>query len=364
MTLSTELLSVIIPTLNEERHITDLLHDLNQQEDVHIEIVIADGGSTDKTTQLANTMYPAFRLKIVDCKSGRGRQMNDGFENSSGRYLLFIHADSQLTDVKQLRDALCFMQSQERADGTHNIAGRFGISFRVDCDDKANRYRYWQYKNQLGYRPYTVFGDQGLLISREYFSSLGGFSEEFPILEDVELVQRIASTGSLISLPSNLITSARRHEVEGFLNRGILNFLILAIYDSNRARLSNLLGDALYKNQHSTSTIYLCQYFRIVHSKFCRHGPFSAVPAWLGVARFTSKNVWRVFHLLDFFLRCPATPQGGACLRFYDKYLCWLICSRVVQVLLMCILVFIFYCLWGVSLILYVFNNSSKHQGK
>ena len=96
------LLSIIIPTLNEAEHLPALLDDLKQQQNISLEIIVGDGGSTDATRAVAE----AYGVSFVSAKPGRGAQMNAAARKATGEYLLFLHADSRLDDPNLLADAV------------------------------------------------------------------------------------------------------------------------------------------------------------------------------------------------------------------------------------------------------------------
>ena len=102
-------ISVIIPTLNEERTIiATLVHTAMLGFD---ELIVVDGGSTDETPALVesyrlSTQSSALSpVQWVTAPPGRARQMNEGAKASRGEVLLFLHADTQLPrDAKTLND--------------------------------------------------------------------------------------------------------------------------------------------------------------------------------------------------------------------------------------------------------------------
>ena len=87
------MISVIIPVLNESKIIGRCLTRLGEQIGPH-EIVVADGGSRDRTLEIVDT-FPG--VKWLRCPTaGRGAQMNHGAEAATGEILLFLHADTFL----------------------------------------------------------------------------------------------------------------------------------------------------------------------------------------------------------------------------------------------------------------------------
>jgi glycosyltransferase involved in cell wall biosynthesis len=97
LTMQSPFISIIIPTLNEEKYLPKLLTDFKKQKNKNFEIVIVDGHSEDKTKKLAGAFKKEFDLTIIDSvKRGVSYQKNLGAENAKGRYLVFLDADSRV----------------------------------------------------------------------------------------------------------------------------------------------------------------------------------------------------------------------------------------------------------------------------
>lgn len=85
------LFSIIIPTLNEEKYLGNLLSFLREQTIyVHTEIIIVDGGSSDHTISIAQQYNVTVLKTDVAC---RAIQMNFGAKYAIGKILYFVHAD-------------------------------------------------------------------------------------------------------------------------------------------------------------------------------------------------------------------------------------------------------------------------------
>ncbi len=82
-------LSIIIPTLNEELRIAATLKQIG----AGVEIIVVDGGSTDKTREIAEQLGGKV---IISPSKGRGFQMNLGAKIAKGDILLFLHGDTLL----------------------------------------------------------------------------------------------------------------------------------------------------------------------------------------------------------------------------------------------------------------------------
>ena len=82
------MISIIIPTLNEERSLPSLLNAIRQQTVDH-EVIVVDGGSQDRTVDIARDN----RARTLISRPGRGTALCLGAANSGGEVLLFLHAD-------------------------------------------------------------------------------------------------------------------------------------------------------------------------------------------------------------------------------------------------------------------------------
>lgn len=86
------MISIIIPTFNEEDRILALIKFLWEHSAgcIH-EIIVVDGGSTDNTVSLVKNQTNAV---LLTTEKGRARQMNSGAKIATGKILYFLHADS------------------------------------------------------------------------------------------------------------------------------------------------------------------------------------------------------------------------------------------------------------------------------
>lgn len=110
-------LSVIVPVLNEAARIESQLESLQALRAGDAEIIVADGGSTDGTAELAAPLAD----RVILAPRGRASQMNAGAECARGSWLLFLHADTQLPDAAG--EALVL-----RLRSTNVLWGRFDVA--------------------------------------------------------------------------------------------------------------------------------------------------------------------------------------------------------------------------------------------
>lgn len=328
-------LSVIIPALNEARTLPRLLTQLQAQEISGLQIIVADGGSSDDTPALAR----ANGATVVSSDRGRGLQMNTGAREAQSDWLLFLHADSELPSHQLLADALALMRAA-MPPSNGKIAGHFPLKFlRVDSGQHDFFFRYVEGKSRVN-RPYTINGDQGLLIPATYFHALGGFDESLPFLEDQRIAAKIFSTGRWLILPGHLITSARRFETEGHTQRYTLMALMMGL---NAAGASEFFtrAPAIYTLHTQGQALDLQPYLNLARQVLRERGRWKTL---YRIAGFGSENIWQLFYYLDL----KRGDSTHSCLRFYDRHLASIHKNSVGQTLIALLLSiwFFFYLPW------------------
>lgn len=306
------LLSIIIPTLNEAEHLPALLDDLGRQQRVSLEIVIGDGGSVDATRQIAEK----YGVRFISARRGRGAQMNAAAEAASADYLLFLHADSRIDDSCLLGtavDALAgALREQERT------AGHFCLKFMRTTAHNALAYRYAEEKTALN-RAGTTNGDQGMLLTKRFFRELGGFDESLPFLEDQRIAGKIRATGTWITLPGYLQTSARRFEREGFHRRYILMSMMMGLH-SIGAETFFTRAPGLYRTQQETGALLLTPFFNLIRRMMRDEWGFGGtVRTFYQLGRYIRQNSWQMFFFADVLLRPLLGARRYPLLTVHDR---------------------------------------------
>lgn len=202
-------ISVIIPTLNEEANIESTLINLTRQHHPH-EIILADGGSSDKTVKIASRY-----ARVVSSGRGRALQMNEGVAAATGDVFLFLHADTQLPGnaLLKIEDALKPGKKQ---------SGRFRMSF----GHRHPLLKFYEYQTRFHLFSY---GDQGFFVKRELFQEMGGFSVD-AIFEDIDFYRRLLKHEKPMIIKSPVITSPRRFLQNGVIKQKFINISLAAMY--------------------------------------------------------------------------------------------------------------------------------------
>ena len=167
-------ISIIIPTFNSETDLPETLRSLFEgiENNLIRELIICDGGSTDKTKFIA---YEVGAL-IVEGYCGRGLQISKGVEKSQGDWILILHADTSLSldwSVKLLQ----------------KIDKNFAYHFKLKFKSKSLFARILEYWAQIRSKFLSLpYGDQGFLIHRDLLDTIGAVSYTHLTLPTILLV--------------------------------------------------------------------------------------------------------------------------------------------------------------------------------
>ncbi|NOZ43504.1 MAG: glycosyltransferase family 2 protein [Alphaproteobacteria bacterium] len=209
--------SIVIPVLNEAEIINSAIsHIRSRAFGFSHEIIVSDG---DKSGMTINAIEPDG---IITCTGppGRGAQMNHGAALATGLVLIFIHADTILPEkaFESIRTALS---------RPHIAAGSFDLG--IASDKKALKLIGYaaSLRSRLTRIPY---GDQAIFIRTRLFKRMGGYAP-IPLMEDIELMQRIRQRGLLIDIVKKpVMTSPRRWESRGIIFTTLQNLVLSTLF--------------------------------------------------------------------------------------------------------------------------------------
>jgi len=218
-------LGVVVPTLNEEELLGPLLERLLGRApgvagslgalDRADEVVVADGGSTDRTRAIARERG----ARVVETPAGRGTQLAAGARELRTELVLFLHAD-------------CWPEPGALAALRGALEGPLRAAAMAQCiDARGGFYRMVEAAAGLRVRALgLVYGDSGLCVERRLYEQVGGF-RPLPLFEDVDLSRRIARRSRPRLVPAaRLRVSARRWRREGALRATLRNWMLQAAW--------------------------------------------------------------------------------------------------------------------------------------
>jgi rSAM/selenodomain-associated transferase 2 len=216
-------LSIIIPVLNEGANVMNCLSALAPLRARGVEVIVADGGSTDNTRELAVPHCDA----VVLAPPGRAIQMNSGYERATGDVLLFLHADSHLPDDA---DELILKGLQD----SRRRWGRFDVVIR---GTHALLPVVAWFMNRRSRLTGIATGDQGIFVTRDAFEQAGKYAA-IRLMEDVALCKSLKRAGPPLCLSQRIVTSGRRWEKHGAMRTILLMWRLRFAYflgaDPNR----------------------------------------------------------------------------------------------------------------------------------
>jgi len=211
-------LSIIVPVLNEEAGIAAALAALGDLRRFGHEVIVVDGGSSDRTVELARPLADL----VIAAPRGRASQMNAGAAQASGDTLLFLHADTRLPPA-----ADCAI-----VEGLRRSGRRWG-RFDVAIDGRHPMLRFVAAMMNLRSRATGIAtGDQAIFVTRAAFADCSGYPD-IPLMEDIALSRRLKHVSRPLCLKARVTTSGRRWE-----QRGVFRTILLMW----RLRLAYFLG--------------------------------------------------------------------------------------------------------------------------
>jgi rSAM/selenodomain-associated transferase 2 len=196
-------LAVVVPTLNEAGHLSATLASLTAQTAPAERVVVADGGSSDRTVELARKLGANV---LIAPGRGRGGQVAAAVTQLDEDAVLIAHAD-MLFLPDALRMIRCHLAANPDCPG-----GCLGHRF----DSPRRVFRLMEWFDRRRAMRGESYGDQAQFFRRDRLGEAGGFPD-LPIMEDVELSRRLRRLGRPVYLDVPVTVSPRRFERRGLI---------------------------------------------------------------------------------------------------------------------------------------------------
>jgi glycosyltransferase involved in cell wall biosynthesis len=208
--------SVIIPTLNEEHFLPDLLDCLKKQIYRNFEVIIVDGSSDDYTAKRARAFQKYFSqlsIRVVK-KRNVGYQRNVGAKIAKGKYLVFLDADVRIHSdfLSSIASEIVATQSQ--------LLTTYITSPDRDIRKMAITNIVNIGKEIVTFMGHPTAGGYNIIVNKKLFLQMKGFDIAMLHGEDYDLIERLFKRGVTLRIIRNpaMIFSFRRFENEGYIS--------------------------------------------------------------------------------------------------------------------------------------------------
>ncbi|MBI2476276.1 MAG: glycosyltransferase [Candidatus Taylorbacteria bacterium] len=209
------MISVIIPTLNEERFLEATLRNLHRCKKHSLEIIISDGRSTDSTVLIAKKYADKVLIYHGKKRQTIAAGRNLGAAEARGEYLVFLDADVIIPEP----DAFFSRMLANFSSRQNLVAANCFLKILPDRETLTDRifstiFNYL-FMAQNNFLPIGAAGGEFQMIKREPFKAVGGFRENLAAGEDFELFRRLRKLGQTRTVPSLTVyhTGRRAHQL-------------------------------------------------------------------------------------------------------------------------------------------------------
>ena len=225
-------LTVVMATKNSERHLASALDSVAAQTFQDLEVVVVDGGSTDRTVEIAQR-YPKTTV-VAQAGTGLSMAWNEGISVARGDLIAFLDSDDIWLPRKLEDQAACFATKPE----TDCVVGK--VEFFLEPGDRI----------PLGFKPELLDGSHvaympgTATMRRALFDRMGKFETRWKIAGDLVWFDRLRKTGAHIEIIDGTVLRKRIHGAN-------LSYTSWSIY---RAELFEHLRNSIMKNRHSQAS--------------------------------------------------------------------------------------------------------------
>ena len=232
-----ESMSAVVPVYQEGPGLKDFLKKLEDASSGLQEIVVVDGAGDLKGEEDWGSL-----VRVIESERGRGRQIAKGIKETTGDLVTIIHADTQPRQG--------WVSEVYRAAKKTPRASAFALGQRFEKVSLGLLVIECLNEMRVAFGG-TVFGDQTMIIRRQALEEVGGFPEQ-PLMEDVEVSNRLRLKGEIVYLGGEWLVSAQKWQ-RGFWDRFKQIIGLMIRYGFTRVRgkrhaenLSNQLFEEYY----------------------------------------------------------------------------------------------------------------------
>ncbi len=219
-------ISVVIPAINEEKYIKNVFAGLDAQTFRNFEVIVVDGGSKDRTRDIAKKHAKV----IIEKRKGTGRARNAGAEIAKGEVLVFIDADTKPSEE--------LLMSYNKAFDDDKVVAATGPILPLEKDSRLAIRLGYSFVTKYILRIAMIFGRPSVVgsnfaVRKDAFDKAGGFDKKMMTYEDWDLSNRLKKFGKIAYLKEAIVKTSTRRVVRW----GIVGYIIFYIEDMIRYHL-------------------------------------------------------------------------------------------------------------------------------
>lgn len=200
--MSSPVVSVLMTVYNGMPYLKDAVESILNQTLRDIELVVVDDGSTDNSLSYVSSLNDS-RIKVIQGgRLGRGRALNLGLKNCTGKYVAINDADD-VSHLERLEKQYTFLEENR----DYVLIG--SLSY---FQDHGTGKRVLHKERPLNYESIKMALTKGqpiqhvtVLMRQEALTAIGGYNERIKFLFDRDLFVRLGKLGKLANLPEPLV---------------------------------------------------------------------------------------------------------------------------------------------------------------
>jgi glycosyltransferase involved in cell wall biosynthesis len=230
--------SVVIPALNEERHLGQLLSDIQRQSLRPDEIIVVDAGSSDATVHIAKQSQAV----VLHGEPPIARGRNLGGFSATGELIFFLDADTRLPETF-FEDFVCEVE-RRRLDMAcpRYLPHESTLAIRAI-------HAFWNMVLKASERTLPSGAGHCIALRSNLFRESRGFNPSLKF-DDIELVRRLSKRGRFGYVGASVFVSDRRYREEGILRTFLLHLLMAPAFALGKFEWTNRVAYEFGEHDH------------------------------------------------------------------------------------------------------------------
>lgn len=308
------LISVIVASYNHSRFLDERIQSLLSQTYTNLEVTIIDDNSTDESVSIINKYLTDSRVRLIKNPKNRGwiNVSNQGFEESTGDYLIFANCDDSCapTLIEELLNQFNSSPKIGLAYSRSFIIDEFGEILSDDFAGREAKFRKFCHSNvvidgkimaRFLMRSCVIPNLSSVLISKEAFKKSGGFSYKYEICSDWDFYIRLSEQFAVgyISLPLN---NFRKHSSSIRSTTGIVKLnkeILELLLEKSRMQSSSFLVRIQRRfNAMSLFSEWIIKRKFVSSREICEYLKFTFILDFKSLYLLPFSLNWRIFKIL------------------------------------------------------------------